>query len=57
MEHVDAWNRYAHLVVEAGPIGSAPVITSPQTDVVKVVLDPCDIRLGSIGVRTVITQD
>jgi hypothetical protein len=56
-KYVDAWNRYAHLVVEAGPIGSAPVITSPQTDVVKVVLDPCDTRLGSIGVRTVITQD
>ena len=56
-QYVDAWNRYAHLVVETGVPGSLPVISTPQTDVVKIVLDPCDSRLSTLGVTKIVTQD
>jgi hypothetical protein len=34
-----------------------PVITSPQADVVKVALDPCDGRLQKMDVTIIVTQD
>lgn len=55
--YTDAWNRYAHVVVEAGPALEPPVITSPQADVVKVALDPCDGRLQKMDVTIIVTQD
>ena len=56
-QYVDAWNRYAHLVVEIGSPGSVPIISTPQADVVKIVLDPCDSRLSTLGVTKIVTQD
>lgn len=56
-QYADAWNRYAHLVVETGLPGSSPVISTPQADVVKVVIDPCDSRISTLGVTKIVTQD
>lgn len=53
----DVWNRYAHLAFEAGELGSDPVMSTPQADVVYVTVDPCDTRLKQLGVDVIVTQD
>jgi len=56
-QYESAWNRYAHVAIEAGEIGSEPVISTPQSDVVIVKVDPCDARLRDLGVDVVATQN
>ncbi len=48
------WDRYNNAVWNAGPPGSEPQITG-EGDRVDVVVDPCDARLGKLGVRTVVS--
>lgn len=52
-----AWNRYAHIAVEVGEPGSTPSISSPQSDVVIVTIDPCDARLRDLDVDVIVTQN
>ena len=53
----DAWNRYGHIFISPGEKGSSPSITSPQGDVIQVVLDPCDGRLNKLNAEIVVTQN
>jgi hypothetical protein len=57
LKYEDAWNRYGHIFVSTGEEGSDPVISSPQGDVIQVVLDPCDARLSELNVRVLVTQN
>ena len=53
----DSWNRYGHIFVSPGEKDSEPLITSPQGDVIQVVLDPCDDRLQRLNTKVVVTQN
>lgn len=53
----DSWNRYGHIFVAPGLKGSLPTITSPQGDVIQVVLDPCDNRLEKLDTKILVTQN
>jgi hypothetical protein len=50
-----AWDSYNNAVWSPGPPGSAPQI-SGSGDTVAVTVDPCDPRLGRLGVRTIVSQ-
>ena len=57
LKYEDSWNRYGHIFIAPGPKGSLPTITSPQGDVIQVVLDPCDNRLSKLNTKIVVTQN
>lgn len=57
LQYEDAWNRYGHIFVSTGVEGSSPVISSPQGDVIQIVLDPCDTRLRKLNVHVLVTQN
>jgi len=57
LKYEDAWNRYGHIFVSVGEKGADPIISSPQGDVIQIVLDPCDERLQRINVDVLVTQN
>jgi hypothetical protein len=57
LKYEDSWNRYGHIFVSPGEKDSDPLITSPQSDVIQVVLDPCDKRLLRLNTKIVVTQN
>lgn len=52
-----AWNRYGHIYVSAGALGSEPQISSNSPDTIQVKIDPCDSRLTTLRVDIIVTQD
>ncbi len=57
LKYEESWNRYGHIFVFPGEKGSQPLITSPQGDVIQVVLDPCDTRLRSLNIKILVTEN
>jgi hypothetical protein len=49
-----AWDSYNNAVWNPAPPGSAPQI-SGSGDTVAVAVDPCDPRLGRLGIRTIVS--
>jgi len=57
LQYEESWNRYGHLSISVGEKNSEPVISSPQSDVIQIVIDPCDKRLELLNVDLVVVQD
>ena len=49
------WNRFAHIAF-TWAAGAKPIITSPQTDLVVVRIDPCDPRLSELRLTLVVSS-
>ena len=53
---VDAWNRgTAIIIVTSAPGQARASISSPQADVIRVVIDPCDVALDAFQISHMVT--
>jgi hypothetical protein len=51
-----AWNRFGYIVFHWIPGLRDPMIDTPQEDIVRVEVDPCDRRLSRLGLTTIVSS-
>jgi hypothetical protein len=54
-EYENAWNRYSQAVWAFDVSSKAPVVRLVQTDMVEVIINPCDPVLDKFNVRHLVT--